>query len=339
MEMSSQVIGECTAIRIKLQACSCEIVLSPDEAGDKVCVGKDRKVVKKLGTKTVIDPSHLNAVKVFSGRIDRYMRSVGAPFWDFWLVANERFDEVWSTLQNIRLEWRAAVDAFVTHYPKYVDEWALQKPEFASWIRAGAPSLEHVSNSFQFHLADIAIAPGQSSPEVFEQECTTIGDKIAHGIARDVKASRPNASTPLTAGIRGLLERSKQKCRDFAFVSPNLTVLADQIDATLHALPNGSKQLDGETYLKVQGILSIMSRPAAILNGEVLVVEAEAPKKVVSIPRASAEVDKVAEIFTANHPPAPMAATEVLKTPASPTATPATNPQAARAALLASLRK
>ena len=275
-------------------------------APEGLVADKEKEIVR-VGLQ-VFDPTILRPFSAARQRVKRLCTALGTSFLGGYAIPTEHIAEFRDVFAEIGESYNANKKNFLDNLVEENRRWAETHPELKPIILAKCPSPAEAERSFKFAVSICKVVPAEADGNHLFEEVGGLGAQIAREIAQDVQDSWADTGGRTTQKVVGLIRRCRKKVYGLSFVHPKLGALVTSIDEVLAELPT-SGPIQGQQYLKVVGLLRMLSDPNQILGQQIAIPDPEAAPEVA--PEAAPEV-------------APEAAPEV-----APEAAPEVAPEAA----------
>lgn len=241
----------------------------------------DGEDVVNWGNKWVIDGKWLRPFVRIKMDVRRKALQLGTQLMGGFAIPKARTAEFLQLLEKSRLEWEKAVDDFIAAYPRLVLEWADAHPKFRDGILKAAPSVTKLrQKGFRFAFEALQVNPVQPQTasgtplggNILAQELPGLRGQVACDIAKDVDNNYSGGSGKTTTNrVFGLLSRTRDKLRSFAFLEPNFEKAAQDVQEVMDAMPL-TGTIKGADFLLLNGLMGRLAQPDKILAGELSMV-------------------------------------------------------------------
>jgi len=255
-------------------------------SGSEDLVAANDKEIVRVGLQ-IFDPKLTRPFSAARQKVKRVCTALGSSFLGGYAIPTEHIKEFRDTVAEIGESYNAAKMVFLDNLVEKNRQWAETHPELKSVILARCPTHADAERAFKFAISACKVMPPEPESvahtednHLFE-EVSGLGVQIAREIAQDVQDSWVSTGKT-TQKVVGLIRRCRKKAHGLAFVHHKLASLVSTIDQVLDELP-ASGPIEGVQYLKVVGLLRMLSDPVQILgNQQVIYDEPEATAEAAS---------------------------------------------------------
>lgn len=237
------------------------------------------------GAVRYIDPKHLRPFTTARQAAWRACRARGVRFRDGFGIGDEALPGLLRELEKIGNDLNAAKERVVRQWPELLLQWEQQHPEIKPFSSKFPPQ-HYAEKHIGFAVSVMKIQPAEfkltNVTDGIQCEIQGLAARVLDEIAQDVKETwcpkpvRGSIAAPREKAtqkiINGLLLRVVEKARSLSFIGGGrLAELATFIETTINKLPREGV-IEGNNFLVLSGLMSILESPYRMANGELSVI-------------------------------------------------------------------
>lgn len=242
--------------------------MSRDDLKDPDAVPPD--ALASLGTLKLIDPDRLKIFNAIKRRALRMLESHGVTFLNGFVVAEDKVDYIDDELVKLKDEYSTNVSKLVADYQSQCDDWLQKNAQWAHILRPRLPSDTDIMRKFGFDWTLFKVQPASSRSS--HQGTAALEDaKAGLGSVAVVEVSKMlgecarnllrDGRDTYNSNSFSAVDKAVNKCRELAFINPELGVLSSLIESVKSGVLNGS--LSNDVF---RVVFAALSSPASINN-------------------------------------------------------------------------
>lgn len=248
-------------------------------SGSDDLVATSEKEVVRVGVQ-IFDPKLQRPFSKARQQVRRLCTSLGSAFLGGYAIPENHIEEFRREVGQISSRFATDREVFLDGLDAASMTWADSHPNLRDVILSSRVNREQAEKAFKFGVRMCQVVPPEpgsvadTQDNYLFQEVKGLGVQIAREIAQDVNDSWGGdvGAGRTTQKVVGLIRRCRKKAHGLAFVHGKVKTLVDTIDAVLTELPQ-SGPIDGIQYLKVVGLLRMLSDPRQILGDQQVIVD------------------------------------------------------------------
>ena len=246
-----------------------------------------------LGSKKLVSPDVLKVFGTIRSRVTTYLDRNAVRFCGGWSFHEDYVQNVAAHLEQCRSDFEDARDSFLSQYDVALEEWKSAHQEWARMLERSPLSPEEVGKKFSFGYQMFRISPpnDEDASQGLASEVENLGSTLFSEIAAEARAvwkrvfeGRIICTHKALSPVRSI----REKLYANSYVEPGLSApLVRLIDRTL-AFVNQKGSIEGVQLAALQGLVSMLSDPARMLEHARLVLEGRKTEEAVVGDLASA---------------------------------------------------
>ncbi len=284
MHTDITVLGSLVAVHLTVNIWTARRKLVPSDFNTNNLPPEE---LASLGSKRICNPADLRVFGTLKSRATTLLDRNGVRFLGGWALPEDRIDEVQADLETIASEFLREKAVFLDRYDDAVRDWIRSNPGWESIIANSIVSADYVRSRFGFSWQLFKVqAPAlrDDSPE----SVVNVGlDDAVSGLGQTLFGEIAKAATDtwyksfvgkseVTRKALSPLRTMYHKLTGLSFVEPRVTPVADLLETAFSAV--GKKgHIMGPNLLMLQGLVSLLRDPVALLNHAQSMLEGRNP--------------------------------------------------------------
>jgi hypothetical protein len=223
-----------------------------------------------LGSKKLCDPDSLKVFSALKARAVTLLSNIGVRFLGGWAIPDEETQLVCDKLKELKNDFLAAKDAFLSNYDEAVQFWVAKHPGWERLIADSKVSVDQVRHRFSFNWQFYKVIPPDQevAGESLKAEVDSLGQSLFGEIAKEagvvwniIFAGKIEVSHKALSPLKAM----RQKLLGLSFVGTEVAPIADPIGTALSIVPKRGL-ISGENLLTIQGLVSLLRDPDLLLE-------------------------------------------------------------------------
>ncbi|MCG5547519.1 DUF3150 domain-containing protein [Halorhodospira halochloris] len=212
-----------------------------------------------LGSKRVCDPEQLKAFHRLKQSAERSCLRVGTRFLGGFAVAKEQTTALAEELDQIKAQFDAERDNFLSTYDRDLEDWIQTLPGFETAIRRAVEPASSVAARLRFGYQLVEIKPA-IVPGTLDEEVAELGDGVfgeVEQMARDLTDSF-EGKDKLNRRALGTFRKIRNKLACLSFIDRRIEPVLGSVDQWLHRLP-ATAPIQGSLFNEGMGLALLLS--------------------------------------------------------------------------------
>lgn len=276
------VLDQLLVVNLDVHIWSAKKKLLPQDFGDAALPPEE---LASLGSKRVCNPDDLKSFSMLKARATSLLERTGIRFLNGWTIPEARHDEIANGLNTIREVFNNSKRDFLARYEKSVKEWIVAHPGWESIIANSIVSEDYVRSRLDFRWQVFRIAPPKSgSQDDLEADVKSLGNSLYEEIAKfatEVWKNCYEGKVEITRKALSPLKTMYDKLIGLTFIEPRVCCIAELINTALSSIPKRGT-ITGGTLLMLQGLVSLLKTPEAIVEHGQKILQGQTPDTVLS---------------------------------------------------------
>jgi hypothetical protein len=270
------VLNHLAVVNLDVHIWSARCKLTPPDLGNAELPPEE---LASLGSKRICNPEELKTFTTLKARAVSVLERNGVRFLNGWAIPVAKIDDIGNELSVVRDEFNIAKDAFLQRYEQAVQDWIAKHPQWASIIAHSTVSEEYVRGRMGFKWQMFRIVPPQDAPSDAGDNLHDDISNLGNALFGEVAAAATETWHRCYAGKQEItrkalspLKTMYEKLMGLTFVEPRVAPVAELIKTAFDNIPKRGP-VNGGVLLMLQGLVSLLCNPAALLDHAQKIVE------------------------------------------------------------------
>jgi hypothetical protein len=274
MNTNIKVLDHLVVVNLDVHIWSARKKLSPCDLGGAELPPED---LASLGSKRICNPEALRAFSTLKARAVSILERNGVRFLNGWAIPEDRLDEISKELCAVKDKFTEAREDFLRHYDNSVREWIDKHPQWASIIASSTVSEEHVRSRIKFRWQIFRIVPpmNANNSDNLHEDVKNLANTLFDEISKSAMEAWNNCylgKMEITRKALSPLKTMYEKLTGLTFMEPRVSPVAELIKTALANIPKRGA-INGGTLVMLQGLVSLLSKPNALLEHSQRILE------------------------------------------------------------------
>lgn len=229
------------------------------------------------GRKYFMERGVLNKLNACRNRLVRYLESVSIHYLGGYAAPLTKREEVLKVIEREERTFNQIKQTeLLAQYDQWVDKWCNQFPEYASALKASAPSIEKVQERNRFAVNVFQVKPLDGESQIAED--SNLGEKLFKEVnkeARKLYNDSFRGKAECTRKAVSALERMAQKLQGLAFLDNRALPLFTEVDKRIKKLPKHGPY-SGTTLTEISNIVLLLAMEIDLVYEKGLIDKAAA---------------------------------------------------------------
>lgn len=263
------ILKNLTAVRLDVTIWTARKKLTPADFGAS---DLPPEKLASLGSKKVCNPDDLRIFATLKARAVALLERHGVRFLGGWAIPENNAAMIVQDLQVIASDFAKAKETFLASYDQAVRQWIVDNPGWEPLIAGSLVDVDTVRARLSFGWQVFKVAPtkgrskdpGDSLASEVGTLSATLFDEIGKAAAETWKKSFAG-KTEVTHKALSPLRAMMTKLSGLSFIEPRVAPIVSLVNMVLSIMP-GRGGIDGRNMAMLQGLISLMSKPYALLQ-------------------------------------------------------------------------